>query len=238
MAEAPEEPDSSRHRRGGAAVAALTAAAGVLAVVAATSGCSPADSSESRATPTPEPVSPVGSAPTQPARSFRVVAKPAIPADSQLDAERPDAVLLPSGARVPVHVASTGRNGTLAVPDDISAAGWWDGGARIGDPFGAILIAGHVDSAVQGLGPFAELLAVGANERIVAESRNLRQTFAIRSVDLVAKGELVSQPGIFSVDGEQRLVLVTCAGPFDAARGGYQNLAVVTAIPLGRAEPH
>ena len=32
-----------------------------------------------------------------------------------------------------------------------------------------------------------------------------------------------------------RVALVTCAGPFVADRGGYQNLAVVTATPTGAA---
>ena len=34
--------------------------------------------------------------------------------------------------------------------------------------------------------------------------------------------------------GPRRLTMVTCAGPYDAARGGYQNLAVVTARPVTR----
>ena len=33
------------------------------------------------------------------------------------------------------------------------------------------------------------------------------------------------------VDG-RRVTLVTCAPPYDRARGGYQNLAVVTATPV------
>jgi hypothetical protein len=38
---------------------------------------------------------------------------------------------------------------------------------------------------------------------------------------------------IFSPAGPRRLVMVTCAGPFDESRGGYQNLAIVTARPEG-----
>ena len=36
--------------------------------------------------------------------------------------------------------------------------------------------------------------------------------------------------------GERRLTLVTCAPPYVASRGGYQNLAVVTAVPVSPAE--
>lgn len=38
--------------------------------------------------------------------------------------------------------------------------------------------------------------------------------------------------GPASQRSDLRLVLVTCAGPFVPARGGYQNLAVVTARPI------
>ena len=38
------------------------------------------------------------------------------------------------------------------------------------------------------------------------------------------------------MSGAARLTLVTCAPPYDASRGGYQNLAVVTAVPLGPPE--
>ena len=36
--------------------------------------------------------------------------------------------------------------------------GWWDGSARAGEPFGSTVIAGHVDSATEGIGFFARLL--------------------------------------------------------------------------------
>ena len=74
------------------------------------------------------------------------------------EAERPVSVRLPSGTVVPVRSAGTRAGGVLDVPDDITQAGWWRAGARLGDPFGSTLIAGHVDAVDQGLGAFAELL--------------------------------------------------------------------------------
>jgi hypothetical protein len=153
------------------------------------------------------------------------------------DAERPVSLRLPSGTLVPVRPAGTRGRGLLDVPDDIAEAGWWRAGARLGDPFGSTLIAGHVDAVDQGLGSFAELLAVRHGQRVLVRSRGLEQAFTIRSRELVPRSRLRDAPRIYSVRGARRLTLVTCAPPYLADRGGYQNLAVVTAIPVGSPRP-
>ena len=122
-------------------------------------------------------------------------------------------------------------DGRLAVPEDVRTAGWWRGGSRVGDPFGAVLVAGHVDSRTQGLGPYAELLTVRRGQEVVVGTATLRQRYRIRSLRLVPQGPLAARPSLHSPRGPRRLVLVTCAPPYDAARGGYQHLAVVTAYP-------
>ena len=134
---------------------------------------------------------------------------------------------------MPIRAVGTTTDGVLDVPDDIRVAGWWRGGSRLGDPFGSVLVAAHVDSATQGLGPFAELLTVTAGARIRVQSRGLRRTYEVHSRRLVPQGGLVDDSWIFDVSGDARLTLVTCAPPYDRARGGYQNLAVVTALPVG-----
>jgi Sortase domain len=160
------------------------------------------------------------------------VATPARHALSVVTPEAPTAVRLPSGLSVPVLAVSTEPDGRLAVPEDIRLGGWWRGGSRIGDPFGSTVIAAHVDSKDQGLGPFAELLSVRADQRITVGTAHLRQEFTVRSLRLVRSSELGNESWVFSADGERRLTLVTCAPPYDEARGGYQNLAVVTATPV------
>jgi hypothetical protein len=147
--------------------------------------------------------------------------------------EVPDRTVLPDGMVVPVRPVGTAADGSLAVPDDIRVAGWWRGGALLGDPFGSTLLAAHVDSITQGLGPYASLLTVRPGERITVSSRHLTQTFSVVSLALVRRGTLAQHPRIFSAGGPRRLSLVTCAGPYVGARGGYQNLAVITARPLG-----
>ena len=104
--------------------------------------------------------------------------------------EAPTHVRLPSGTDVDVDAVSTTSDGLLDVPDDIRTAGWWRGGSRIGDPFGSTLIAAHIDSRTQGLGPYAELLRVERGARIVVRSRHLVQQFAVTSLRVVPRSSL------------------------------------------------
>lgn len=147
--------------------------------------------------------------------------------------EPPSRIRLPDGIALPVRAVSTTANGVLDVPADLRAAGWWNGGSLLGDPFGSTLIAGHVDSLTQGLGPFATLLATRRGDRFVLRSNQLRQTFRAVSLELVPRDSFGQRSQLYSPSGPRRLTLVTCAGPYDPARGGYQNLAVVVARPVG-----
>lgn len=176
----------------------------------------PADALRGAAAPTP----------VAPARRAPTVAR----------AQPPSSLTLPSGHTVAIDAVGTTPDGLLDVPPDVAVAGWWDGGARLGDPFGSVLVAAHVDSRTQGLGPFAELLEVDPGARLRLESAGLRQSFEVRSRRLVPQGSLVDDSWLFDASGPVRLTLVTCAPPYVASRGGYQNLAVVTAVPLGRPE--
>lgn len=151
--------------------------------------------------------------------------------------QAPTGVQLPDGRRVGIRAVGTTTNGVLDVPGDIETAGWWTGGSRLGDPFGSTLVAAHVDSTTQGLGPFASLLRVRPGDRLVVWSQGLKQTFSVRSLWLRPRGTLGARSWLHSPEGERRLVLVTCAGPFDPDAGGYQNLAVVVAEPRGKAVP-
>jgi hypothetical protein len=151
-------------------------------------------------------------------------------------AEAPTSARLPSGRRVRVVAVASTTDGLLDVPADINVAGWWRGGSRIGDPFGSTLLAAHVDSRTRGLGPYVELLSVQAGDRIVVTTAQLRQTFRVRSLRVVARGSLTQATWIYSPSGARRLTLVTCTGPYVRSAGGYQNLAVVTALPTGPPE--
>jgi hypothetical protein len=161
-------------------------------------------------------------------------ASPATPARrSGRVAEVPEQIRLPSGTTVEVLAVGTRPDGVLDVPDDIRKAGWWRGGSRLADPFGPTVIAAHIDSQTQGLGPYVELLRVRRGDEIVVRSAHLVERFRVSSLRLVPRSSLAGVTDLFSPQGPRRLVMVTCAGPFDESRGGYQNLAIVTARPPG-----
>ena len=58
------------------------------------------------------------------------------------------------------------KNGALGVPASIGRLGWWRDGAAPGDRNGAVLVAGHVDSANAGIGAFFRLPQARRGDRV------------------------------------------------------------------------
>jgi hypothetical protein len=144
----------------------------------------------------------------------------------------PTRIVLPGGASAPIQPAST-VDGQLKVPERVTNVGWWDGGAEIGDPFGSVVIAGHIDSINQGLGFFARLPALRVGETVrLRGPKGQRASFRIYRIDVVLKAALATTSAAFDQHGDSRLVLITCAGHFDRAHGGYDSNLVVLAKPV------
>ncbi|TCN41196.1 LPXTG-site transpeptidase (sortase) family protein [Kribbella orskensis] len=156
------------------------------------------------------------------------------PAASQRIRFVPTEVVLPGGSHAPVLPAST-VDGQLVVPERVQRVGWWDGGAEAGDPFGSVVLAGHVDSATDGIGYFARLLKVKAGEVVVLRGDGHSASYRVNSVVSVPKNALATESGAFDQTGDHRLVLITCTGAYDRARGGYEQNLVVSAEPIGLA---
>ena len=68
---------------------------------------------------------------------------------------------------------------------------------------------------------------------VTVTSAGLTTTYRVSSLRTIPKERLRTDGSVFAGDGDPRLVLVTCAGPYERARGGYQNLLVLTAVPVG-----
>jgi hypothetical protein len=156
------------------------------------------------------------------------------PGPRQVDSQRPRMLVLPSGPRMRVRQSVTSASGALRIPTDINQAGWWDGSSKLGDPFGAIVVAAHVDSFTQGLGRFAELLSMKPGDVVRLTSTGVSETFSVASAGLVPKSSISATSGVFSAHGPSRLVLITCGGVYDPAHGGYQSNMVVVAFPTSR----
>lgn len=157
------------------------------------------------------------------------------PAASQRVRFVPQRVVLPGGATTSVLKATT-VDGELQVPVRGQHVGWWDGGAEAGDPFGSLVLAGHVDTKTEGLGFFARLLRVRRGEVVVLRGAGHQASYRVVSIVPVRKDALATSSGAFDQTTEHRLVLITCTGAYDASRGGYEDNLVVTAVPIGPAQ--
>jgi len=122
------------------------------------------------------------------------------------------------------------RNGALGIPVNIRRTGWWRDGMAPGARAGAVLIAGHRDSAKAGAGVFFPLGKAAAGDRVLVDSA-AGKTFAYRVVSVRAYRKAALPTSIYARTGKPRLVLVTCGGPFDEKTGHYRDDVVVTAVP-------
>jgi hypothetical protein len=92
----------------------------------------------------------------------------------------------------------------LAVPQDVREVGWYRFGAAPGSTAGSTVLVGHVDPLAQGIG-------------------------VLEALDSVRQGDTTE---VLRVDGPPTLAMITCAGPYDPDRGGYQRALVVVATPM------
>ena len=213
-------------RRTGAAVAlALTLG------LAACGGADPAGVGQPPAT-SPAPVPDASVAPDDGAAPPAAVGRPAA---SNRVTFVPSRVVLPGGADAPVQPAAT-RDGELQVPEDVQHVGWWDGSAEAGDPFGNTVVAGHVDSATDGLGFFSRLLALKKGETVTLRGPDGHHlAYTITSIQTIKKDALATGSAAFEQTGDPHLVLITCGGAYRRGDGGYDSNVVVTAKPQGLA---
>ena len=146
----------------------------------------------------------------------------------------PELLILPGKAKAGVLPAAT-VDGELKVPEHVDYVGWWDGSAYAGDPFGSTVIAGHVDSATEGIGFFARLLRIKVGDVVTLRAGSHRLSYRISSVRTVNRHALATDSRAFDQTGPHRLVLITCTGAYRRDRGGYESNLVVTGQPLGLA---
>jgi len=228
-----------RHRRRRSA-AARTLAAFLLTATAAASGVigvrlldgitvgrSPdsGDVPAAASTPGPSARSQPAASPSRsrtPARSpTRAPTPPGVPITLALPSERVSAPVVPAGTR---------PDGELRLPRSPSVVGWWVRSAPAGDRRDTTLLAGHVDSAAEGVGALAALRKIDIGGQVL-----LTDTFGgVHSYRVVARRvypKYALPDDVFTVTGRARVVLITCGGPFDEEAGRYRDNVVVYAVP-------
>jgi hypothetical protein len=120
------------------------------------------------------------------------------------------------------------QTGALQVPPP-ELVGWYRHGPDLSAATGSVVIAGHVDSQT-GPGAFWRLheLAEGDAVTVTGPDGGTRE---YRVVAREVHGKQQLPEGVFAREGAARLTLITCGGPFDAARGDYRDNIVITALP-------
>lgn len=138
----------------------------------------------------------------------------------------PRRLVIPSaGVELPVDPMGVRPDGQMDLPGSPWRAGWYRFGAGPGAP-GATVIAGHIDTVADGIGPLAALtgLRLGAELRVsTADSTYRYRVTAVRTID---KREL-DLPALFVRSGRPRLHVVSCGGTFTPGAGYASNVVVV-----------
>jgi sortase family protein len=124
---------------------------------------------------------------------------------------------------VPVHRVGDG----IGVPPP-GRAGWFDGGARPGEPGRAVLI-GHVDDMAGRLAAFGRIARVRDGARVkVADARGRVHAFEVVGRAQTRKSAFPSQD-VYGPSRRPVLVLITCGGPWLGRQRGYRDNILVYA---------
>ena len=155
--------------------------------------------------------------------------------ESAVLAFRPSNPEDPRYLRIPdINVFSRIKNlgvtpgGAVDTPKNIYDTGWYDGGARPGNPVGSSLILGHV-SGWTGPGVFKNInkLAIGARfeiEKGTGEKVNYEVT---RTEQIVAIEVDMSKILATEVAGEHDIKLMTCSGRYNKDTKSFDDRFVV-----------
>ena len=172
----------------------------------------------------------VGAVPTAERSTEPDDLRPGAPLRIRLPGMVPVSLELP-GVVAPVVPVGTGPDGALKVPDPPQTVGWWAPGALAGSGTGTVVVAGHVDSRLAGVGVLAVLPRLGPGDPVVlrgADGRGVDYRVAARR----EFGKAALPPDTFARTGPPRLVLITCGGRFDPVARSYEDNIVVYAEPV------
>jgi hypothetical protein len=190
--------------------------------------------------PLPAPGSPTASVPpgsssARPSRSERSTA--GVPVTGTSLKHRAANRAIPSRLTVasldidsPIRPVGVGATGEMELPETIHEVGWYKFSARPSDGTGVTVLAAHVDTRGEGLGPFARLrdVQIGASVMLTATEGD-RRAYRVTDVQRIAKTS-VPLDQLFRREGPAALVLITCGGRYDQGLG-YRDNVIVTAAP-------
>jgi sortase family protein len=141
----------------------------------------------------------------------------------------PTRVRMPSvGVDAAVVAVDVASNGELGIPDEPRMLGWWQQGAHPDGP-GAVVIAGHVDTAKDGPGALFRLAQAQPGQPVTLETNLGPRRYVVTDIHHYAKTALPALT--FTTTGPPHLVLITCGGVFNTFTHQYDDNIVVSANP-------
>lgn len=132
--------------------------------------------------------------------------------------------------RMPLTPVALDRLGDMELPPTPKLAGWYRFGPAPGSHSGAVVLAAHVDTPRNGVGPLAALEQLEAGAPVLVRAGDTAYRYRVVSVRRIDKGEL-DLDSLFARDGPPRLHIVTCGGEFDRRTRQYQDNVVAVAVP-------
>lgn len=180
--------------------------------------------------PSPSPT-PTKKRPSAPTSTVSVPMSDTEPSAAGADREtRPERFAL-GDIDLPVLPVGVADDGMMELPTTAYAIGWYEYGARPSDEAGTTVLAGHVDTVAEGLGPLSALREIDEGAEITVSAVNGRpRRYAVTDVETIRKAQ-VPLERIFAREGEETLVVITCGGPYSRSTG-YRDNVIVTAAPV------
>jgi len=132
---------------------------------------------------------------------------------------------------MPVDAEAVAGDGQMGLPTSAFVAGWYRFGPAPGDAAGASVIAGHVDTASEGVGPMAGLAGLRPGDVVQVLSGTTPHDYRVQSVEEIHKTSL-DLAALFTRTGAPVLHLVTCGGRYDHVARHYEDNIIVIATPV------
>ena len=144
----------------------------------------------------------------------------------------PDRITIPAiGLDMAVTALGLAPDGSMALNDRADTAAWYKYGAAPGERDGAALIAAHVSSLVDGVGPFSLLPNLHEGDTVtVTMSDGSEEPFTVVKRERISK-HTVDYDAITS-ESPGMLILVTCGGEWDPKNRHYDDNVIVWAASL------
>jgi sortase family protein len=164
-----------------------------------------------------------------------LTARPATP-PSDASSPYPSRIRVPAlGIDAAVEPVGVDARGFMAIPREVAQVGWYRFGPAPGDPAGAAVIAGHVDTRQQGAGALFPLRAVDVGDLISVTVPGRELRYRVVGKQTIVKQRLPVEE-LFARDGAPRIVLITCGGPFVPELASYRDNLVVVAAPVAGSQ--